>query len=70
LSDARVIQLDYDIAERCGQLRADLQRRGTKVATVDLLIAATSLQHDLTTVTHNQRHFQLVPGLRLEDWIS
>jgi predicted nucleic acid-binding protein len=36
---------------------------------MDLLIAATALVYDLTLVTHNTRHFQGIPDLRLEDWL-
>lgn len=34
------------------------------------MIAATSLVHDLTLVTHNTQDFKNVPGLRLEDWLE
>jgi tRNA(fMet)-specific endonuclease VapC len=37
---------------------------------MDLLIAAVALARDLTLVTHNTRHFQEVPDLRLEDWLA
>ncbi len=56
LSDVRVL-IDEDIAERFGQLQADMYRRGDVVATADLLIAVTALHHDFTVVTHNVRHF-------------
>ena len=70
LSDVTVLPIDDDIARKCGQLRASLQHKGTKVPTLDLLIAATALLHNLTVVTHNQRHFSLVPDLRIQDWLT
>jgi tRNA(fMet)-specific endonuclease VapC len=70
LSDVTVLQLDDDIARKCGEVRAALQRQGLRVPTLDLLIAGTALVNDLTVVTHNQRHFRLVPELRLEDWLA
>src|SRR3954471_12702178 len=70
LSDVLVIPVDHDVARTFGETRAVLQRRGTTVATVDLLIASTALVHDFTVATHNVRHFQLVPDLRMEDWIA
>jgi tRNA(fMet)-specific endonuclease VapC len=33
------------------------------------MIAAVALVHALTLVTHNVRHFEHVPGLRLENWL-
>ena len=32
---------------------------------MDLLIAATALEHHLALLTNNRRDFTLVPGLRL-----
>jgi predicted nucleic acid-binding protein len=32
---------------------------------MDLLIAATALEHDLTLVTRNLSHFSRIPELRL-----
>lgn len=70
LSDVSVLAVDDDVARRCGQIRSALQRQGIRVPTVDLLIASTALLLDFTVVTHNQRHFRLVPGLRVEDWLA
>ena len=70
VSDVTVLQLDDDIARRCGEIRAALLRKGTKVPTVDMLIAGTALVNDLALVAHNNRHFRLVPELRLEDWLT
>lgn len=32
---------------------------------MDLLIAATALEHDLTLLTYNLRDFRLIPDLKL-----
>jgi len=32
----------------------------------DLLIGATALQHNLTLLTNNRRHFELIEGLSLQ----
>ena len=39
-----------------------------KRGSFDRLIAAHALSHDLTMVTHNEKHFADVPGLRVENW--
>lgn len=70
LSDVTVLRLDDDIARKCGEVGAALRRQGTRVPTLDMLIAGTALVNDLTVVTHNQRHFRLVPNLRVEDWLA
>jgi tRNA(fMet)-specific endonuclease VapC len=33
---------------------------------MDLMIAATALQYDLTLLTNNRRHFDRVDGLQIE----
>ncbi|HVW01713.1 MAG TPA: type II toxin-antitoxin system VapC family toxin, partial [Planctomycetaceae bacterium] len=64
--------LDFDsgCAEQYGQLRAQLLDTGTPVDPRDLMIASTALHHNLTVVTHNLRHFEVIPGLRVENWLS
>ena len=57
----RTIQLDLAAAIRWGHLYARLGRRH-----IDLFIAATALEHHLTVVTRNVRHFEPT-GVRLLD---
>lgn len=49
----RVLPVDTRIARRWGSLSARLGHDGA-----DLLIAATGLEHGLTVVTRNVRHFE------------
>lgn len=51
-------------------IRAQLQRSGSPIGGFDTLIAAHALALDVTLVTHNTRHFEKVPGLRLADWVN
>jgi len=36
------------------------------IGDMDLLIGATALQHNLTVLTNNRRHFERIEGLRIE----
>lgn len=65
LSGYAVLPLAASIMERFGENRAHLRATGRMIPDLDLLIAATALDHDLTLVTRNRRHFARVPGLRL-----
>ncbi len=49
----RILPIDTRIARRWGSLSARIGHDGA-----DLLIAATALEHDLTVVTRNTRHFE------------
>ena len=58
-----VLEITSAIARLFGELDASLRRRGTAVAELDLLIAATALQHDLTLLTKDS-DFDRVENLR------
>ena len=70
LSVTSVLDFDSPCAEQFGQLQAQLLDAGTPADPSDLMIASTALRHNLTVVTHNLRHFEAIPGLRVEDWLS
>lgn len=68
LSDVSVLPVTEAIARKFGELRAESLDRGRPTPTMDLWIAATSLVHNLTLVTHNVKDFENVPDLALVDW--
>ena len=51
-------------------IRAQLELSGSPIGGFNTLIAAHALALDMTLVTHNTRHFEKVPGLRLLDWVN
>jgi toxin FitB len=59
----RILPVNEAIAERWGQLAAHAKQRGSGLAVVDGIIAATALHHDLVLVTRNTKDFQ---GLGVE----
>jgi predicted nucleic acid-binding protein len=69
LSDVAVLDVTADVAIKFGQTRAGLLDRGLPPPSLDLLIAATALVHNLTLVTHNTQDYTNIPGLRLADWL-
>jgi tRNA(fMet)-specific endonuclease VapC len=52
------------------EIRAVLERKGSPIGPMDLLIAAHALALDLTLVTANHREFARVSGLRVENWLD
>ena len=48
--------------------KARLRKAGTPVEDFDLLIGVTSVIHNLTMVTNNTDHFNLIKGIALENW--
>ena len=55
---------------RAARMWAELHRSGRSIEDRDLLIAVTALQARATLVTSNTRHFEVVPDLTLENWLS
>ena len=56
----RLLAVTAAVAGRWGRLRAEVRH---SVPTVDSLLAATALHHDLRLVTRNERDFAGYPGL-------
>lgn len=48
--------------------KARLQKLGKPMDDFDLLIAVTSITHNLVMVTNNTKHFKNVDQIILEDW--
>jgi len=65
-----VLSFDKLSAETYGEIRVRLECQGTPLDEADLMIAAIALRHDLPIATGNVRHFERVPGLRVEDWLG
>lgn len=63
-----VLSLEPPVDAIYGDLRAQLERRGTLIGPNDLLIAAQVLSLDCILVTDNEREFSRVDGLTLENW--
>jgi tRNA(fMet)-specific endonuclease VapC len=53
-----------------GDLRLDLERRGTPIGPHDMLIAAHALSLGLVVVTANADEFSRVKGLSVENWLE
>jgi tRNA(fMet)-specific endonuclease VapC len=68
LAASTIQEVDYSVADKFGELRADLFDRGTTVGEMDLLNASIAMVRNLTIVTHNIQDFVDVRGLTLEDW--
>jgi tRNA(fMet)-specific endonuclease VapC len=62
------VPFDQPAADAYGTTRAMLEKQGTPIGAIDLLIGATALAHQLILVTHNTREFGRIPGLSIEDW--
>lgn len=61
-----VLPFDGEAAREHARLRMAL--KNMPIGERDLVIASVAFAHRLTVVTHNQREFARVPGLKVVDW--
>ena len=69
---APLIILPFDTAAAWvyGDLRADLERRGTPIGSLDTMIAAHALSQQALLISNNTREFSKVPDLQLDNWVA
>ena len=66
--ETRLLPVTKAIADRWAVLSAQAQRRGTPLANIDGLIAATALEYDLTLATRNVKDFAGVGVMLFNPW--
>jgi len=65
-----VVDFDEPATLYYGTLRAMLEKQGTPIGSLDMMIAAHALSLNVCLVTNNTKEFNRVLGLKLLDWIS
>lgn len=65
MSDVAVLGINEDICKIFGRERGKLRQQGKSIGDFDLLIASTCLRYDLTLLSNNRKHFELVENLRI-----
>ena len=69
LSNIDIEAFDAVAAEEYGDIRARLEKAGTLIGSLDMLIAAHAKALGCTLVTNNGKEFSRVEGLRVENWV-
>ena len=65
----RILDFGQSAAHKYGRLRSRLEQAGQVIGPLDLLIAAHAVAENLTLVTNNEREFQRIPNLKIENWV-
>ena len=68
ISRLEVLTYGSKAATHYGDIRANLERKGTPIGVNDLHIAGHARSEGLTLVTNNFREFERVEALRLVNW--
>ena len=67
LANIEIMNFDSLAAESYGKIRADLEKAGTPIGPLDMMIAGHAMALDYTVVTNNTKEFERVKGLKLEN---
>ena len=70
LTDIEILPFDISAAEGYGEIRAELERKGTPIGPLDMMIAGHARSLGYTVVTNNIKEFERIDGLRLENWVD
>jgi len=64
-----IIHTDIPILKRFGGIKSALKQRKTPLPDADLFIGSTALETSEALITGNTKHFEKMPGLKIENWI-
>ena len=70
LAPLEIMPFDAKVVWTYGEIRADLERRGQSIGSLDTMIAAHAISLDAVLVTNNTREFSRVKSLKLENWVE
>jgi predicted nucleic acid-binding protein len=63
--DVPLYPVTFEVVRLVGKIRGEQDAKGVRIPFEDLLIGATALRLAYSVVTHNVRHFRLIPGLSI-----
>ena len=68
LANMEILDFDVDAADCYGKIRAGLEKKGTPIGPLDMMIAGHGQSLGYTVVTNNVKEFSRVADLKIEDW--
>ena len=68
LANIEILNFDVDAADCYGKIKADLDKKGTPIDPLDMMIAGHAMSMGYAVVTNNVKEFSGVQGLILENW--
>ena len=68
LANTDIVSFDSLAAQSYGKIRADLEKAGTPIGPLDMMIAGHAKSLNYNVVTNNTKEFARVKGLKLENW--
>ena len=69
LSPFEVLAYDENASNYYGKIRSNLEKQGNVIGPLDMLIAAHALSENLTLITNNEKEFNRVKALKVDNWV-
>ncbi len=67
-ANIEIMNFDVDAADCYGKIRAGLEKKGSPIGPLDMMIAGHAMSKGYTVVTNNVKEFSKVPGLKIDNW--
>jgi tRNA(fMet)-specific endonuclease VapC len=63
-----IIHISEESAKIYAEVYAALRQNGITIGTSDILIAGIAIENGLTLITNNEKHYEAIKGLKIENW--
>jgi len=70
IAPLEILSYGDEAAQYYGDIRAHLEKQGTPISSLDMLIAAHALSIACTLVTNNEKDFIRIPNLKIGNWVK
>lgn len=64
-----IVPIDLPIIEIFSELKLKYDKQGIVIDNFDLLIASTALTYNHILITNNEKHFNKIEELKIENWV-
>ncbi len=68
LTPFEILPYDENASRYYGIIRSELESQGKVIGPLDMLIAAHAVSENLILVTNNEKEFQRIKSLKVENW--
>ncbi|WP_319563030.1 type II toxin-antitoxin system VapC family toxin [Marispirochaeta sp.] len=65
-----ILDFNQNDAYSYAKIRADLEKKGNIIGNMDLLIGSQALSRGLCLVTNNEKEFERIERIEIENWIT
>ena len=69
LSAIIIYNYDVNAGNEYGKIRSELEKKGSIIGSMDMLIASHAKSEGAILVTNNEKEFRRVKGLKVENWL-